>query len=466
MEFFYDSQIKRQLTQFMRFMSNFCYMDGKGNIVQVPVRYGDMSRQVGTILNKNSENIIQSAPFIACYIKDLKFDRSRMQDPTFVSKMQIRERAFDDVGKEFLNFQGANYTVERLMPTPYTVTFNADIWTSNVDQKLQLWEQITMLVNPSIELQSSDNYIDWTSLSVLEITDGCVFESRSVPQGLGNDISIATLQFTSPMWISPPTKVKKMGIITKIITNIFAEPDGTSEQIRSDQSFYGSDPFSGMIPESKVVVTSSDYDLLVLNNTAVLVPVNEQNISDNWTSVDDVLNRPSWRSLLDLYPGKFTAGLSQIRLIKPNGTEIVAFISLNPSNECLMNMNIDVDTVPSNTPISSISYSVNITRGTIDAIIDPRTFNPTPSVNGTRYLILEDINANIHAWGSITATANDILEYDGTNHVWTIIFNSAITPNVTYITNAYTGIQYKWDGTQWAKSFEGMYSNGDWRLVL
>ena len=55
MEFFYDFQIKRQLTQFMRFMSNFCYMDGKGNIVQVPVRYGDMSRQVGAILNKNSE---------------------------------------------------------------------------------------------------------------------------------------------------------------------------------------------------------------------------------------------------------------------------------------------------------------------------------------------------------------------------------------------------------------------------
>ena len=71
-QFFYDGQIKRYLTQFMRLMSNFSYQDAKGNLTQVPVRYGDMTRQVGAILNKNSENIMQSAPFIACYIKDLK----------------------------------------------------------------------------------------------------------------------------------------------------------------------------------------------------------------------------------------------------------------------------------------------------------------------------------------------------------------------------------------------------------
>ena len=458
-QYFYDGQIKRYLTQFMRFMSNFCYRDARGNIVQVPVRYGDMSRQVGAILNKNSENVIQSAPFIACYIKDVKYDRSRVQDPTYVSKVQIRERAFDESGNEYLNHQGANYTVERLMPTPYTLTFNADIWTTNVDQKFQLWEQITMLINPSIELQSSDNYIDWTSLSVLEITDGCVFEARAVPQGVNNDISIATLQFTAPMWISPPTKVKKMGIITKIISNVFTEPEGSSDQIRSDIAFYGSDMFGGMTPDAKVVVTPSDFDLLVLNNTAVLVPFGEQNVSDGWTSTNDVTDRPSWRTLLDLYPGKFTAGLSQIRLTKPNGTEIVAFISLNPENDCLMHMNIDADTVPSNTIIAG--------SGTIAAIINPQTYNPTTLIEGTRYLILEDIGQGTAAWGhDFAAVANDIIQYNGTTHAWQVVFDSTVVTDITYITNVYTGIQYKWDGTQWAKSFEGMYSNGDWRLVL
>jgi len=131
MDWFYDAQLRRYLTQFMRVMSNFGYKDAKGNVVKVPVRYGDTNRQVASIINKNSENSITSAPIIACYIKDLKFDRPRMQDPTFVSKLQIRER--DVNGNTYLNTQGANYTVERIMPTPYTATFNADIWTTNLD---------------------------------------------------------------------------------------------------------------------------------------------------------------------------------------------------------------------------------------------------------------------------------------------------------------------------------------------
>jgi hypothetical protein len=62
------------------------------------------------------------------------------------------------------------------------------------------------------------------------------------------------------------------------------------------------------------------------------------------------------------------------------------------------------------------------------------------------------------------ATANDIIEWDGTE--WSVVFNSAAATEVTYITNAYTGIQYKWDLESWSKSFEGIYNNGAWRLIL
>lgn len=462
----------------MRMLSNFCYKDAKGQIVRVPVRYGDMNRQVGSIVNKNSENILQSAPFIACYIKDLKFDRSRVQDPTFVSKLHIRERAYDPVNEEYLNYQGGNYTIERIMPTPYNITFNADIWTTNMDQKLQLWEQITVLFNPSMELQSNDNYIDWTSLSVLELGDGCVFESRTVPQGISNDLSIATLQFTAPIWISPPAKVKKLGIITKIINNVFAAPPGSVESGEFDDAMFGADIFREMPVDARVTVTPLNYDLLVLNNTAVLVPEGSQNVSDGWVDVDEVPYRPSWMNLLDLYPGKFTAGLSQLRLKKPDGNEIVATMQLHPDNECLMQLTIDPDTVPANTLLSSAGF----TRGTIDAIINPRTFNPHTALNqgvDKRYLILEDINiANVDNWipldqsdawknadgGDLIAHANDIIQWDGAK--WNIIFDSTSVNPTTYITNAYTGIQYKWDGESWVKSFEGIYNRIDWRLIL
>jgi hypothetical protein len=185
-------------------------------------------------------------------------------------------------------------------------------------------------------------------------------------------------------------------------------------------------------------------------------------------------------NLLDLYPSKFTSGLSQLRLKKPDGLEIVAYMSLNPVNYSLMNLSIDTDTVPANTILSD--YSNTYRRGTIDAIINPQTFNPNSQAGqgiDKRYLILEDIVLNDltngpSAWSSITtvsgepngitAQANDIIQWDGNQ--WRILFNAAATTTTTYITNAYTGIQYKWDGTQWSKSFEGVYANTDWRMIL
>ena len=62
------------------------------------------------------------------------------------------------------------------------------------------------------------------------------------------------------------------------------------------------------------------------------------------------------------------------------------------------------------------------------------------------------------------ANANDIIEWDGSS--WAVVFSSSAIIVTTYITNSYTGIQYKWDGGSWAKSFEGIYDKAAWRIVL
>ena len=46
MQHFYDGQIRRYITQLVRMMSNFSYKDGKGALTQIPVMYGDLTRQV------------------------------------------------------------------------------------------------------------------------------------------------------------------------------------------------------------------------------------------------------------------------------------------------------------------------------------------------------------------------------------------------------------------------------------
>lgn len=466
MDYFYDGQVKRYLGQFMRIMSNFSYKDARGQLTRVPVLYGDMNRMVSQILRKNTENTVPSAPYIACYIKDLQYDRPRVQDPSFVGKIHIRERAFDEAENEYLiNQQGANYTVERLMPVPYVADFAADIWCTNTDQKLQIWEQISVLFNPSLEIQTTDNYIDWTSLSTLTIKSQ-TWTSRSVPQGLDQDIDILTLIFETPIWITPPVKVKKLGIITKILANIYPNTAGTvaSEYRETDAVLesLGSE-------NEVVVVTPGEFDLLVVNNVGTLIANNPS--SQSMVDLSTPGNNKSWRQILDMYPGTFRAGLSQIRLMKADGNEIVAYISMDPLDDSRMLLNIDSDTIPTNTIISG--------RGTVDAIIDPERFNPGAKATGIRYLILEDINQNNKfgiigydgpdAWknadnSDFQAHANDIIEWDGSQ--WNIVFDSTIQTDIVYITNAYTGVQYKWTEGAWSKSFEGIYDKSLWRLIL
>ena len=468
---FYDAQVKRYLTQFMRLMSNFSYKDAKGVIKRVPVRYGDMNRQVAQVLNKNSENVVQSAPFIACYIKGLDFARDRLQDPSFVSKVNIRERSFDDAGNEYLNMQGANYTVERIMPTPFNLKLTADIWCTNVDQKLQLFEQIGVLFNPSLEIQTSNNYIDWTSLSLVELTD-LVFSSRQIPQGLEQDIDIMTMNFLTPIWITPPAKVKKLGIITKIITSVFEEPTGGSDDLRQFSEGQVMEPFSGRTPLIVSATTLGNYSLLVMNNTAKLVaPTNPKNAGKGTDLPSKSGPDVNWLSILERYPGVFTAGLSQVRLLKPDGNEIVGRMSLNPTDEFTMHVVWDEDTIPMNTLLTDPNNAY--TRGTVDAIINPQTFNPRPDNIGwattdTRYLLLEDSVQN-DGWKNqdntfTNARANDIVQWDGTK--WNILFQSNTTTELTYITNSRTGVQYVWDGEAWLKSYDGIYDPLNWRLVL
>ena len=52
-----------------------------------------------------------------CTNPGLEMDRTRIADASFVSKIHIRERAYDSNNKEYLNTQGKNVTVERLMST-------------------------------------------------------------------------------------------------------------------------------------------------------------------------------------------------------------------------------------------------------------------------------------------------------------------------------------------------------------
>lgn len=453
-QFFYDAQIRRFLIQFAKIFSNWSVTKGKdpaGNniLVRVPIMYGDASRQASTIIAKNSASNLPSAPMLSYYITGLEYNQQRTQDPTYVENTTVRQRTYNQQTQMYETTQGQAFTVERLMPVPYTLRVNLDLWTTNNNQKLEFVEQLGTLFNPGLEIQSTDNFLDWTSLSVV-YQDGITWSSRSIPIGTGNPIDVFTWKFYMPIWLSTSAKLRKMGVIQKIIASIHR---GTALQDIQDED---------LLLGTRQKITPYGYNLLYENGALQLLPANQDFDPSNQTiPLPDSPNTSLyWSSLLNTY-GAYQPGISQVWLQNPYmDTEIVGTIVIDPLDDRLLLYNVDTDTLPQST------------LDPVDAIINPLTAGPNAglpaAVTGIRYLIVENMGgtAPTAAWGSVNAKANDIIEFDGTE--WFVAFNASEATAYEYVTNLNTNIQYRYvpEENLWVKSYEGWYVAGDFSVVI
>jgi len=498
MEFFYDGQIRRYILQVIRVFSNFVVKYGDGSLHQIPVMYGDADRQVASILRNNSENKVNSVPRISVYITALDLDKDRLADQTNVDKVHIRERDVNSSTNTYNQAQGKNYTIERLMPTPFKITMKVDIWSANTEQKLQILEQILVLFNPSLELQTNSNYLDWSSLTVLNLSS-VNWSSRTIPVGNDSAIEVATLTVDTPAWINPPAKVKHLGVITKIITSMYNSYDTVTDYVEG----LGHDPFAGtpvleeLLTSSATTATNYRIEVIstVTSSTVVLLADGgtvyppEPNLNPDPQYLGAPIN---WNTIISNLPGKYVAGSSLIYITQSTGSQIIGTFIIDPLNNFNLNVQWNPATLVTNTGIDSngilenlngynpaASYRPNST-GTFDAIINPQTYNPKrptislqtdqPITTGTRFLLVEDIgnSSNVTpgtAWGPLVAKANDIVEYTGSQ--WNVIFNASQYSNtMVWQTNIYTGVQYKWNGVSWVKSYDGEYDIGQWKIIL
>ena len=314
MEHFYDGQIRRYITQVIRVFSNFVVKYGDGTLVRIPVMYGNADRQAASIIRNNSENKVNSVPRIAVYVTALALDRDRLSDSSFVSKVHIRERDVNNTG-EYTHGQGRNYTVERLMPTPFKLTLKVDIWSANTEQKLQIMEQILVLFNPSLEIQTSDNYIDWTSLSVLNLND-INWSSQTVPIGAETPIEVGTLTLDTPIWISPPVKVKHLGVVTAILASMSGSSTTSSTYIEG----LGSDPIEATVVTSLSLFSTNGtvggYKVEVYGSSVILLGATE-NVVPSGPTLDIPVRQGtpiSWNEVFATAGGKYIAGSSMIFL--------------------------------------------------------------------------------------------------------------------------------------------------------
>jgi len=470
-QFFYDEQIRRFLLQFTRIFSGFQVEYGKSDdgtptLLTVPVRYGNASRQAQTIIQNNSANNMPTAPLMSFYISNLNYARSRVQEPYHVSKVHVRQRSWDQDSETYETTQGNAFTVQRIMPVPYDLSISLDIWTSNTQQKLQLLEQILTMFNPALELQSTDNYIDWTSLSVVELND-VNYSSRTIPVGTDEPIDVATLRFTLPIWLSPPAKITKLGVIHKVIANMYDSNGDALRALDNDDLLLG----------TRLQVTPHGYKVLLIGNQLQILKssaVDEPNTNlGNLSTQDD--SNVLWHAVVEEY-GKLRDGISQIRLEDDiNNIEIIGTVAYHPTDDRIMLFTVDADTIPSNT------------LAPINAVIDPLRSGPgvglPDAASGQRYLLTESIGYSNDEWNpdgssvspmstawsgtndiELVANKNDIIQFNGIS--WEVVFNANSYESTEYVTNLTTSLQYKWSGSEWIRSYEGLYAGGKWSLVI
>ena len=388
-QFFYDEQIRRFLLQFARIFSNFQVEYGRNEmgkndtLIRVPVRYGDASRQAQTIIQQNSANELPSTPLMTFYITDLKYDRPRIQEPYYVNNINVRQRTYDQSTDSYDTEQANAFTIDRLMPVPFELTINLDIWTSNTNQKMQLLEQILVLFNPSLEIQSTDNYIDWTSLSVLYLDD-VNWSSRTVPVGTENPIDIATLRFKLPMWISSPAKVKKLGVVDRIVMSVY-DANGDINNAMFDED---------LLLGTRQKITPWGYQVLLIGSNPYelkLQALRRQQVVDqpnsSLTPPDSPDSNLLWPSIVNQY-GKLRPGISYVALEQPDGSEVIGYVTYDPTDDRFLLFRPNIDTEPAST------------LAPVLAVINPLLSGPGQGLDaadiGQRYLLTEATGLGRH----------------------------------------------------------------------
>jgi hypothetical protein len=223
-------------------------------------------------------------------------------------------------------------------------------------------------------------------------------------------------------------------------------------------------------------ITSNSIQPVSANCTVVSVSGEEITVSSNVTgnigdkiaftavttkSGDDEI----WRNLVNVY-GNLVNGTSAVKLELEDESIVVGTVAYNPIDDTVLLWSPDIDSLPTNTLTP------------INAIIDPISSRPNYSLQdlavGTRYLLVNDyeLDSNVqpyYNWTGIDdkplkAYKNDIIEFTGEH--WSVVFNSNNVTSIQYVTNLTTGIQYKWSGGEWSKSYEGYYPAGKWQLII
>lgn len=497
LNYWYDGQLRRYWMQFVRIFQSFSYESGVGadgtkTLKPILAKLASKNRQIGHILRNGSENTVLSTPQITCEMIGMVQSSERRQNPNHVRTVNVWERAIDQATNTYTGDLGQTYSVETYMGVPYDIIMRMDLWTSNELQKHQIMEQILVLFNPSIDLQTGNNPIDWSSLTIVEIQD-ITWTNREMPVGTDDDIEVSSITFKMPIWINPPAKVKRQNIIQQIITNIGVMND--EDTYKEGQA--GGYNFSAKDMHTRVITTPGNHQARMeavrdpdgnLQFIATLLSEEGHRFVDNWRGlaekygivIDEVdptspnyidkINDPrllyNWSALLKEY-GPFRPGVSQFRLkttedMDDHESDIVGIFGLHPTNANQLWWQPDGETLPLNT-LQTIGGIIDPNAGHRPKLNPDDTYPLPMAEEGQRYLLGSDLDP-VEEWTNLKASVNDIIEFK--NGKWVVSFDASAVTTKAVVLNGKSGKQLRWTGEMWVDAISGDYRPGYWRIFL
>jgi hypothetical protein len=212
--YYYNGQLKKAVIAFANIFTGMIVQTGKngcGTIddVEVPVRYGSGDRVAFAIGSGNTQNALPSLPIMSCYMTSIQLAPERMHGVNGVDR-----RTYLEQGGIYPNDIKA---IRRVVPIPYNLEMELSIFASNTDQAYQIIEQILIMFDYDLQIQTSDSNFDWARQSKVTLTG--INNEENYPMGTDKRILSWTLSFEYPIWISPPYEVRTE-IINRINTNI------------------------------------------------------------------------------------------------------------------------------------------------------------------------------------------------------------------------------------------------------